>query len=148
MKLPGIEMSYTWPIAGKHDTVRYWNVMYITYTRKFSGFLTHMHTCIVNIIKELEYHAAYPCCAWWVSPLWFWALHMYLTCINMQTKPYMHIHICTLSFYSPYHPRQVVSVWSCYQTRQVLGSDCTLPYTPPPYSKRRQESDLLWHLLS
>jgi len=28
MKLSGIEMSYTWPAAGIHETVRYWNVLY------------------------------------------------------------------------------------------------------------------------
>ena len=40
-----------------------------------------------------------------------------------------------------YHQRQVQSVWSCYQTRQVLGSDCMLPYTPPP-CRWQQKSEL------
>ena len=30
-KLSGTEMSYTWPVAGIHETVRYWNVIYMTY---------------------------------------------------------------------------------------------------------------------
>ena len=33
MKLSGIEMSYTRPMAGIHETVRYWNVIYTTYGR-------------------------------------------------------------------------------------------------------------------
>ena len=31
MKLSGIEMSYTWPVASNiHETVRYWNVIHMT----------------------------------------------------------------------------------------------------------------------
>ena len=55
MKLSGIEMSYTWPVAGIHETVRYWNVVYIT-----SGPLT-----IHIAFETLKYLAANPYSVWW-----------------------------------------------------------------------------------
>jgi len=33
MKLSGIEMLGTYPMAGIHETVRYWNARYISYVR-------------------------------------------------------------------------------------------------------------------
>ena len=83
-----LEMSYTWPIAGIHDTVRYWNVLCMTcsrytwhcqvlYTWPIAGSLVafvNIHACIVNNSNTMQQTRA--SCVWWVSLLWFWALQL------------------------------------------------------------------------
>ena len=56
MKLSGIEMSHTQPVAGIHETVRYWGMAGITGSL-FSGPLTY----VLHLFTGLRYHAANPC---------------------------------------------------------------------------------------
>jgi len=34
------------------------------------------------IFKGLKYYVANPCSVWWVTPLWFWTLHIYFIYIS------------------------------------------------------------------
>ena len=69
-------MSYTWPI---HETVRYWNVIYMTCSRydwNNTGSLVALWPVHSACSKKFQHHAANPCSIWGVSSLWFWAFQL------------------------------------------------------------------------